>query len=336
MDIKGAEIFATGKWNGIDFNEKDLDDIVANFESLGEVHHVPLKLGHNKEQKIVDGQPALGWVKRIYRQGQKLLADFKDMPKVIHDAVQRRLYRTVSIELLFNVDHDGNKYNQVLDAVALLGADHPAVNTLADLQTLTAMRTEFSGGRRVSFETMAGNQPMEENMGISEEDFKKLQASVDGLVSKIDEKDSEINDLKSKLELAERDKADFTRKQEEEKVENHRLAIIDVFNTAVKARKITPAFREVYSKQIGLDDDEKVLAINLEDVKKMCEFSRSVDDEETGLGGRHETHENAEAELLQLTRENREPGETFEAAFMRTAEAHPTLHREYLDMNGEV
>jgi hypothetical protein len=170
-DLKGREIFAVGKWNGMEFDETDLDDIVQNFERLTEIHRVPLKFGHNKEQKITDGQPAIGWVSKVFRQGGKLYADFVDMPRTVFEAIKNKLYRTVSVELLFDVDHDGNRYDHVLDAVALLGADHPAVNTLKDLDALLASRTEFTGGQRMSFETIAGKRKKDPQPSKSEESF---------------------------------------------------------------------------------------------------------------------------------------------------------------------
>ena len=133
-ELKGREIFAEGMWNGLNFSSSDLEDIVANFSKLKDDHRVPLKFGHDADHN--DGQPAIGWVERIFKEGTKLFADFTHMPRIVFDAIEQQLYRTISIELLFNVDNDGNKFNHVLDAVALLGADHPAVNSLADLDLL--------------------------------------------------------------------------------------------------------------------------------------------------------------------------------------------------------
>jgi hypothetical protein len=174
-DLKGREIFAIGKWNNMTFSENDLDDIVENFERLNSIHRVPLKFGHNKEQQVTDGQPAIGWVSKVFRQGGKLYADFTDMPKSVFEAIKNKLYRTVSVELLFDVDHDGNRYDHVLDAVALLGADHPAVNTLADLDALLASRATFSGGQRMSFETIAGKRTKDTQPSNSEDSFSSRQ-----------------------------------------------------------------------------------------------------------------------------------------------------------------
>ena len=334
-NLERAEVFATGKWNGIEFDERDLDEIAENFEQLKDKHHVPLKLGHNKEQKITDGQPALGWVKRVYREGKKLFADFTDMPNVIYEAMKKRLYRTVSIELLFKVDHEGKRYNQVLDAIALLGADHPAVNSLADLQTLTASRIRFTEGRRLSFGAIAGEAT--EEKALNEEEVKKLIASaVQPLETANAELRKENKELRDKVAADEREKADFARKENEKKVKEAREGVTKVLDDAVRDKRITPAFRETYAKQIGVADDERVLTIDIKDVESVCKFTKSKEGE-TGLHdpNRNEDFEDPEAELLSLTRREQEAGETFEAAFMRTARANPKLHKAYLDMNGE-
>lgn len=341
-DLIGAEIFAVGKWNDIEFTAKDLDDIIANFDGLSEIHKVPLKLGHNDDQKVTDGQPALGWVQKVYKKGNKLLADFVDMPKTIYEAIKNRLYNAISIELLFNVDHDGTKYNHVLDAVALLGADHPAVNTLADLDKLLATRAEFSGGRRIIFETQAGKRKK-----IKEEEFEMDEKQVEKLIATAlkpleDSNKALAEELKAekvKTEMFEKEKVEFVRKEEEKAVVLSRKIVTDILNEAVRDNRMTPAVRETYSKQIGLDDDKKVIDIDVDQVKIMCAATKGADDGEgeTGMhGDPNRGSKDPEEELIVLTRKSMaETGENnFAVAFGRVAPAHPKLHKAYLDSNG--
>lgn len=343
-ELKDREIFAVGKWNGLEFDESDLDDIVANFEKLKDVHKPFLKFGHNDEQKITDGQPAIGWVSRVYRNGKKLFADFSDVPNVVYEAIKNKLYRTVSVELLFGVDHKDRRYNHVLDAVALLGADHPAVNTLDDLANLLAARTSFSGGRRVVFETVAGKKTSidptkeEDDMPISEEAFNKLQASVDKLVEKTEAQDKELSTLRRENAELKSEKEDFAKKERESKIKMARDAVNALLDGAVKDKKMTPAVRETYAKQIGVDDDERVQEIDLDQVKLMCGATKGTDASQQGRTGGDDvsTDESAEDQLYQKTRENMATtGEKdFSVAFSRVCAANPKLHKEYLDSNG--
>jgi hypothetical protein len=127
-EVKGVEIFATGTWHGDEYTEKDLDSMIESFSDKG--FEAPVKLGHNKEQEK-DGQPAFGWIGKIYREGKKLLADFTDVPNKVAEAIKNKQYRQVSSEIIWNYKEG---MPRVLRAVALLGADIPEVKGLEPLE----------------------------------------------------------------------------------------------------------------------------------------------------------------------------------------------------------
>lgn len=344
-ELIGREIFAVGKWNGMDFTEADLDEIEKNFKQLKDVHKVPLKLGHNDEQPLTDGQPAIGWVANVYRKGSKLLADFVDVPRTVYEAVKARLYRTVSVELLFDVDHKGTKFGHVLDAVALLGADHPAVNTLTDLDALLASRTSFTGGRRFCFETIAGNVKSIETEDI-EMDQKELQkfvseavdTAVKPLKDQLEIVTKERDTFKTDLEKAVADKKAFEAEQRMQKIKATRDSVTDLLDSAVREKHLTPAMREIYAKQIGVDDNDRVLEINMDEVKIMCSANVLPINQDGKTKGNVETVEDAGAELTRLTKvfmaEHNE--RDFARALTSVAQANPELHEKYLDSNLEA
>ncbi len=174
-ELKGAEIFAAGRWNGQTFDEDDLDNIVKSFEALGLSGRIPLKIGHNFEQPLTDGQPALGWVDRIWRDGKKLLANFRDVPRVVYDAIRAGRYKHVSIELLRDVQADTRTVPFVLDAVALLGADVPAVGSLKDLQSLTL--SALRGRERLVF-SQSFNSEADDMTHALEQENARLRAQL--------------------------------------------------------------------------------------------------------------------------------------------------------------
>ena len=134
-NLNGVEIFSTGIWNGDRYSEKDLDAMIENFDDVG--FEPPVKLGHNEEQsELQDGQPALGYISKIYKVGSKLVADFKELPKKVYDAIKRGNYKRVSSEIYWNYKANGSTFNRVLKAVALLGADIPAVTNLESIEGL--------------------------------------------------------------------------------------------------------------------------------------------------------------------------------------------------------
>ena len=178
MNLRGVEIFSVGRWNDVKtFDQADLDAMVASFEDLQMGGRAPLKLGHNDDQAITDGQPALGWVERIYREGDRLLADFTDLPRVLYDAIKAGRYKFTSVELLRDAIFQGKEFPWVLSAVALLGADLPAVSNLKDLQALThSRRAEFSSGTRVTFNLTNGERnPMTTDTQRLQAENRRLQ-----------------------------------------------------------------------------------------------------------------------------------------------------------------
>jgi hypothetical protein len=334
-ELKGREIFRTGIWNEVAFNETDIDDIIANFDNLK--HNVPLKFGHDADHK--DGQPALGWVERIYKVGNTLLADFTHLPKIVMEAIDAKLYRNISVELLFNVDSDGKKFNHVLDAVALLGADIPAVNSLQDLDALLATRTAFTGGHRQAFKTTAGN--VTKVISEVEMDKKEVQDLIDVATKPLADANVQLTkDLdaeRAKTAKFTSDAADADKKAKEEKVALARKEVTAVLDAAVTAKSLTPAMRETYEKQIGVADDDRVVEIKLEDVKTMFKVEDKKEDGHTGFHKESDDFDgDAEAELMSLTRKNQAiNGKGFDEAFRLTCGANPELHKAYLDSNGE-
>lgn len=127
--VRAVEVLRVGTWNDIEFKLADLDAMIEAFGA--KPFSVPLKVGHGE----VSGLPAFGWVDRIYRQGDTLLADFRDVPAWIFESVfVRHEYDHVSIEVFFNLKVGEKTYSRVLKAIALLGAETPAVNGLAPLR----------------------------------------------------------------------------------------------------------------------------------------------------------------------------------------------------------
>lgn len=200
-----VEIFAEGRWNGLDFNADDLEAIKAAYVSLQGNHDVPLKFGHNDEQPLTDGQPALGWVSDVWVEGKKLLAKFSDIPEIVKTAVEKKLYRKVSVELDYDVEHKGEHYPWVLSGVALLGADIPAVNTIADLQAYMSRdrhvepltfskRAVFTAISNEAFNSEVSTMP-DDSM---KEQLKALQAKVNIMQTELKKQTQENIELEKK------------------------------------------------------------------------------------------------------------------------------------------
>lgn len=139
--LERTEIFAVGTWNDSTFTEQDLDELVEGFEAEALAGRVPVKLGHTAP----DTDPARGWLTRVWREGDKLLARIEQVPDDVIAGIKSGAWRYVSVELLRNfTSAAGQTYRWLLDGLALLGSARPAVEGLAPLHA-------SSGAARYAF-----------------------------------------------------------------------------------------------------------------------------------------------------------------------------------------
>ncbi|MDY6888143.1 MAG: phage protease [Pseudomonadota bacterium] len=178
-EIKDWEIFGAGRWNGQVFSEKDIQEIVDNFNSTKEALKPYVKLGHSEKQKIIqqDGLPSAGWIVSLKRKGEKLIADVKNVPKKIYELIKNKAYGRVSAEIFYNINIDGKKYRRALRSVALLGADTPAVTSLDDFIDLY---------ENIEYEKIEKYDNMEQDMSAEKE-----IATLNEKIKKLEDKNSE-------------------------------------------------------------------------------------------------------------------------------------------------
>lgn len=139
-----AEIFSAGTWNDVTYTADDLHEMVRNFAALKNLLKPVLKLGHDDAQRWFgqgDGAPSLGWVSALrVTSDNKLMAKFEGVPTAVAELIRKGAYRRVSAEIYHDIEFEENgepiKLGKALGAVALLGADMPAVTNLADLAAM--------------------------------------------------------------------------------------------------------------------------------------------------------------------------------------------------------
>ena len=194
--IKGVEIFSSGTHNGDDYTAKDLDQMVSAFKELD--YSPAIKIGHSKD---TPGAPSYGWVRNLRRVGEKLYADFEDMHDSVVDALRKRLYDRVSAEIYFNLKRGGKTFSRALKAVALLGAEVPAVAKLTPLhkmefvadgfEAVAACEQSLEVPAQAVVEALAErvtglvNLMKEYDMAKNTEKIKVLKAQIDDINQKI-------------------------------------------------------------------------------------------------------------------------------------------------------
>lgn len=153
--IPAVELAAVGEFSGLlgrfRLTRDDLDSAIAASRS-GEFREPRIKLGHTDPR--FDGTPAFGRVRnlRLSGDGMKLLGDYVGVPVWLSKGIASA-YPSRSIEGRFNArSPGGSRFRFVLDAVALLGTEAPAIDTIEDLQLVMeegAAVAASHGGRQV-------------------------------------------------------------------------------------------------------------------------------------------------------------------------------------------
>ena len=248
-DIKDLEIFEAGTWNGEKYTERDLDDMVESFQAIGYKLKPYVKLGHSDRQDLLqkEGLPSAGWITGLKRMGSKLLADIKNVPEKIYELIQSKAYGRISSEIFWNLKDEGKTYRRALKAIALLGADTPAVTSLDDFINLY---TEADYEKLI----LCNNKETD----MEDKDVKTYEMKIENLETEI--KNYEMKLSEKDKELSEKDK--IIEQYQAEKIKAFNQSVSDFLDVQVKDGKMTPAQKE---KICALVHDE-------EDLEKVRQF----------------------------------------------------------------
>jgi len=351
--INKVEVFALGTWHGIKFTERDLDSIVDSFVFAKEEYQAPLKLGHNEEQALADGALSLGWVDSIWKDigadgGIKLMAKFTDVPKVVYDAIDKKLFKQISIELYKNVSFNKKVFNFVLSGVAILGSTLPEVTTLADISHYFK-REGFGSSELLCFSALDQNGNLIKetyDMSITKEELAAQLAAQKAKLELQFSKDNSKSDIEAELEKEKAKVLEFKKKEEDaakkvesDKIELSRKTVNELLDKFVTDMIITPAQKLSFSKLLGVDTDN-VVNIDIEDVKALIGDSKTKftkDSTKNDKDKRGETEMTAGEELHFKTQEYMDSHEkvNYTIALERVMSQNKELAKEHIDATGD-
>ena len=291
-DIQGVEIFATGKWNGDMYTLDDLKEMCASFEPLKQTLQPFVKLGHNKDQQLLakDGFPAAGWIENIYIQGNKLLADIKDMPATIYELIKNKAYKRISSEIYWNLkDASGQIYKRALKAIALLGGDTPAVGSLADVQALYTKRSvsDLEGDLKTAeIEYFTRGEIMEE----------QLKAQVAELTAKLEASIKENTELKTA-------NSEYAATVEQYALDAVKSEVGKRIDSLVANKKVLPAEKEYWFNQLMKDVSVKIYSEKKEKMFDDSETSKFLEArKDVVITKEMTTDENKDADAKELAK----------------------------------
>lgn len=162
--IRGADLFASGSYDGDNYSLADLDQVVKNFSRLKQLVSPPAVIGHENDQlrlkEILESigepndetrtdEPSAGWVNRVWveryfepatNQTEGILkGDIVGVPPKIAQMIRDGRFRRISAEIYPNFKDDfGRTYGAALRRVSYLGGQPPRVKRTGDIPAPTA------------------------------------------------------------------------------------------------------------------------------------------------------------------------------------------------------
>lgn len=302
VDIdKWVEVFKAGKWKGYTFKLSDIDEAIENFNN--QVAEPYITIDHNpgvtKETQDFFKTMNLGTVSALKRNGESLMAKFKNVPKLIAELINSGTLAKRSVEWWTKFKHASGKiFNNVLEGITFHGANGlPAISTLADIPKLFKDNTKsIENGDLVSIELKQEVKNMSD-INISKEEYQVLLKNgveLDKLKMDIESKDELIDNLKTELktnkdELVEMKtekekllqlKADIEKK-EKDSIENEANEYVD---NLIQDEKLLKKFKDIkVNEYIRLkteknDDGLKLFKEDLESRGKVLDNSEITKD----------------------------------------------------------
>lgn len=365
-DILGIEVFAVGTWNYMKFVSEDLEAIAKNTNKLFEdnEHKPPLKAGHDDYQTLLDGQydgdPALGWIENLRVEDDKLLADLIGVPDIVVEAIEKKLYRTVSVELDY-IRHFG----WILTAVALLGADLPAVKDIKDLEAyLSELPTGKPDG---NIGSLAFSAPIflkgKENMDKEQDKNTPTPNSGGGTVPTVQvftqdaKAQTEIERLQRELAEAQKlqaendrlqtENASFKQAAQENKFNDRKDTILTTYKADAQAGKLPPAVLAkleahiVEQKQSFMDGREVSISpeMALEVARSYSNSLPQGEHADSNAGNQNESGEfdgDVEMEKAVFEMQAKYPSKSYSECSKMVMHQNPALLKTYNDMRTRV
>ena len=237
-----VEILKTGTWTDargqeVTFTVEDLDQIVASHDEIYPDVEPVLRLGDHPD--LEPGvKPAVGWVPKLKREGEKLLGLFSDVPEIALAAFQKKLYKNVSAGLWKGWRYKGKTHPYVLNHVAVLGAELPAVKGLADLQAYLSDGIPLEIPEGVLCFTQEREQKKEKPMATEleirlEKDLDAEKGKVVTLTEQKKTVDTDLEKVRAENKVLKAEALEFAEKEAQADVE----AVVSEY---IKAGRILP------------------------------------------------------------------------------------------------
>jgi hypothetical protein len=296
VNIGDVEITEAGKYNGVPITEKDLDEMIQNFDNGVTEPYITIDHSPDATAQFKDALKALslGFVSKLWRQGGKLLANFKQVPKQLAELIEAGPLKKKSIEFYKKYLHaDGSKYENVLQGVTFHGANgSPAVTTLSDFlrmfknelseieqdtinQTIT-LKDEDNKKGEIHMSDMTITKEEYSQLTQFKVDSEKLSTELTELKAtnqKLEEQMVEFKTISEKLEKTESELTALKKANEDAAEKREANEAESYIDSQIEAGILQPAVKELYLKnyRAAKADGEESLKLFKTDIESRNE-----------------------------------------------------------------
>jgi hypothetical protein len=187
--------------------------------------------------------------------GEKLIGDLMDIPESLATIIRERGYDQLSSEVYLDLNRNGKKFRRALKAVALLGAEVPAVSDLKPLRELFAdyrasavcFTNEHEGGLEMPETDTKGAKDSTQHP--SPDEVAKLRDEAAAMKAKADAQAAELAEQKAATEAQAQELATL-KQQAEALVALQQRA--DNLTAQLKQQKEQTAALEAKNREIAL------------------------------------------------------------------------------------
>lgn len=282
-EIKDVEIFQVGTWKGTKYTSKDLDQIVDNFQNGVLEPYITIDHNPKATAQLADAVKALslGFVSALRRVGDKLIADFKQVPKTIAELITKGALKKRSVELWeFYRTGGGEKYMNVLEAVTFHGANGvPALNTLSDVMRLYELQPQAEDCKKMSLQFMDEAEDLNvEKMTIEKAEYDELvickneltQLRATGETETMTKLKADNDALSQKLEAANVELKKFKDEVVKKELALHEQEADNFIAAKIQEGKVLPAYAEDYKADY--------VRYKIEDAERLVRFKKEIEE----------------------------------------------------------
>ena len=269
--INNVEIFRAGQYAAGKFTNDDIDGIIKEFDAGKEDFPITVNQikAHNQSEtrERLKNAPAIGWGKKLYRNGDTLMADLT-VNSDFHELLKKRMYDKRSVGLL------QSKNKLTLDHLEFLGKEWPEVKNLKSLGLSLYSQSE---GEYIELQFSKEKKPKEQPMKENEITFSKAEVELE-VKNATEAKEKELK-IEFSKEIAGKDEEIQTltdqknQLTEDLKKSNDQLLEFSEAETERKEEAIKERVMKLSESGIKTPDECKGI------LERMIKFSKSGNDE---------------------------------------------------------